>query len=758
MYEKAFNEAKMQRNRLEQEGKPIAPIARYMDYLKHRQKDIKGEDWISFLCGRIVLPGYAFPIYNVILETIDKDLKLERDLKIALSEYAPGCEIVAKGLVWKSEGLRLPPNKALPRQYYARCPRCGHVERDLNQAEVFRGGKCKVCGDDGKASPPRRRSLYLIPAHGFRTDPQKGGSKIDFARGLDRLPSSRVYYVPQQEDKPDKILELSSSQQNWITVKTNKSGDFFVFNPGKNGQGFKLCKSCGRLLKDLSTVHDKFFGGQCTGTAFQAVRLAHEFQTSVCRLLFHHTEKSFNDNSFWLSLLYSLLGGMSEALGIEENDIDGVISPVSLGSSHPIQEVVIFDNVPGGAGHIEYLADEDLLRATLRAAHSRVSQCTCAPDTACYGCLRRYHNQFCHDLLVRKEVAAYLERLLEDVEAAPHDDRPYFAPDKARFLKAFIEKAEKLNLIADSLFETAPGEIGSWSLTLHKIADRLGEGFTLCLRNLPQEATPHLRSMLMLLINSGTKLYHISDPPPPFPYHWLGTWKNGQKIGIRWNIEGFPILDGTLHSRPFVYNTFQEDLNKVEREFKNWCKTYTTAVTISDLSWGNVSIFSLAKDKMVDYEDICRTLKRPGYMQIIIQDPYLQNQHQLDCLTRFLKAALATEDDLSSTKFILRTRVARTEHDRFAFSPAQQIKMLHDLLKALPNLQKELDLRPPGDKMHTRFAYMAWEDGSEVLYLLERGFDIIKPGTNQARGDTVIFQIRDIDPQMRMILKLSRQV
>ena len=757
MYEKAFTEAKTQRNNLEEKGKPTAPISQYMDYLKYRQKDIREEDWISFLCGRIVLPGYAFPIYNVILETVDKNLKLERDLKIALSEYAPGCEIVANGLVWKSEGLRLPPNRALDRQYYARCPRCGHVERHLNQAEVFRGGRCRVCGDDGRTSPPRRKSLYLIPAHGFRTDPQKGGAKIDFTKGLDSLPSSRVYYVPQQEDNPDKVIELSSPQQQWLTVKTNKSGEFFVFNPGKNGQGFHLCRSCGRLLRDNTTEHEKFFGGRCTGTAFQAVRLAHEFKTSVCRLLFHHTEKDFTDSSFWLSLLYALLVGMNEALNIEEKDIDGVISPVSLGGGSPTQEVVIFDNVPGGAGHVEYLADEDYLRATLRAAYGRVSRCICAPDTSCYGCLRSYHNQFCHDLLSRGPVVEYLERLLEDIDAAPQDDRPYFAPDKARFLNTLMAQAEKLVLVAETLWDTAPGEIGSWSLTLHQLADRLGTDFNFFLKNLPKETDLHLGSTLMLLINSRAKVYKVSEDSPPLSYHWLVTYRNGQKIGIKWDIDGFPILDGTIHSRRFVYNTFQEGLRRAEKEFREWREHYTNDLTISDLSWGNVSVISLAKDERVDYETICKAFRKPGYAQIIIQYPYLQNKHQLDCLANFLKAALFMEGNLSSANFILRTRVARKDQDRYAFSPSQQRKMIEDLLEALPNFQKELDLHPPNDKMHTRFAFMAWQDGTELLYLLERGFDILKPGTHHARSDTVILELRDIDPQLKTILKLPRR-
>jgi Lhr-like helicase len=756
MYEKAQKEAKSVRDKLEKEGKSIINIARYMDYIRRRMNDIKATDWISFLCSRVVLPGYAFPIYNVILETTDKDLKLERDLKIALSEYAPGSEIVAKGLVWKSEGLRLPPNRALPQKYYARCPRCGHVERHLEPKKIFIGGICRVCGDDGRGPRPRRKTLYWIPLHGFLTDPQKGGGKIDFTRGMSMLPSSRVYYVPQQEDTPDKSRELSSLHQVWVAAKINKSADFFVFNPGKNGQGFTLCKTCGRLLsaREGTPGHDKFWGGRCQGRASQPVRLAHEFQTSVCRLLFYHTEKSFLDNGFWLSLLYAVLSGMAEALGIEESDIDGVVSPVSMGEGDTVQELVIFDNVPGGAGHIESFAREEDLRAVLQAAHRLVAQCGCSPDTACYGCLRRYQNQYCHDILARGQVAAYLERLLEDIEVAKSDDRTYYSSDKARFLRSQLEQADGLMIIADSLLESAPGEIGSWFLALQNLADRLGENFTLCLKTFDSGPETHLTACLMLLLHSGARLYRVAAQAPAPPYHFFSTAPKTPQMGIKWVEQQLPVLDGTIHSKKFVYNTFTDRLREAEEELGAWLKTYATPITIANLQMRGVWVVSIRKDELVNYESICQDLRKPGYRQIIIQDPYLQNQHQLDCLQRFLAAGLSLEGHLDSVSILLRTRLSQPSTDRFAFSPGEHRSKLEHFLNYLPDFQKNLDLRSTYDKMHTRFVYSSWNDGSELLYLLERGFDILKPGTERARSDTVIFKFTEIDSQVRMILKL----
>ena len=179
MYNNALKEAKKRREQLERNGRPTAPIAAYMDYLRGRMNGIRNTDWVSFLSDRVVLPGYAFPIYNVMLETRAQQagIKLERDLKIALSEYAPGAEVVANGLLWKSIGLRLPPNRPLSRKYYARCPKCGHVERHIDHRELFRGGRCSVCGDMGRGTPHRAKLLYLIPMHGFMTDPQVGGER-----------------------------------------------------------------------------------------------------------------------------------------------------------------------------------------------------------------------------------------------------------------------------------------------------------------------------------------------------------------------------------------------------------------------------------------------------------------------------------------------------------------------------------------------------------------------------------------------------
>jgi len=126
--------------------------------------------------------------------------------------------------------------------------------------------------------------------------------------------------------------------------------------------------------------------------------------------------KSFNfdtnrmDDSFWYSLLYSILEGTSQALGIRRRDIDGCLYPIEEGRA-----LVLFDAVPGGAGHVKRVADQQNLQEVLKCALSRVKNCSCGPETSCLDCLRNYQNQFCHDLLKRGVVADFLSANLGSV-------------------------------------------------------------------------------------------------------------------------------------------------------------------------------------------------------------------------------------------------------------------------------------------------------------------------------------------------------
>jgi hypothetical protein len=83
---------------------------------------------------------------------------------------------------------------------------------------------------------------------------------------------------------------------------------------------------------------------------------------------------------------------------IERNDIGGLI--YSVNSTKPY-DLVLFDTVSGGAGHVKRLKDDKSLLEVLLNALKKVSQNCCEEDTSCYNCLRTYNNQRLHNHIKR---------------------------------------------------------------------------------------------------------------------------------------------------------------------------------------------------------------------------------------------------------------------------------------------------------------------------------------------------------------------
>lgn len=107
-----------------------------------------------------------------------------------------------------------------------------------------------------------------------------------------------------------------------------------------------------------------------------------------------------------------MVEGAAEVLEVPSTDLSAT---VAYESGSPIPPLVLYDNVPGGAGLVARLEDKEILHACLKAALDRVNgSCGCGEDDSCYGCLRSYRNQFAHQHLKRGPVMRYLKRILEE--------------------------------------------------------------------------------------------------------------------------------------------------------------------------------------------------------------------------------------------------------------------------------------------------------------------------------------------------------
>lgn len=403
--------------RLEQQEK--AKERPNYDLTKQYQKvqdTIRSRDLLGYLGSKNVLPKYGFPTDVVPLQTDhlhieDADnIELERDLKQAISEFAPGGQVVAAGKIWYSRGIKRLPGRVPVPYRYAICKHCNRINILPGEQPI---AHC-ICGQPIQGS--KNSGIYLVPEHGFIADAQ---TDVPGENPPERIYASRVYlanYITSSTNQPafdPRKIEPDPEFTAGVQVLKGYTRNAYLglVNNGY-GLGFRVCSICGwadvienrdgKFVKPPKEHINPLTQEKCTGF-MSPYHLGHHFMTDVLQIRF---SIPIADEREIYSLLYAILNGASDALEIPRNDVDGLIF---FQDGQP--SFLLYDTTPGGSGYVEMIHNH--LREAMEAAYKRVSECEgCAPDTSCYSCLRGYNNQFVHDLLVRSLAAKILQRLL----------------------------------------------------------------------------------------------------------------------------------------------------------------------------------------------------------------------------------------------------------------------------------------------------------------------------------------------------------
>ncbi len=350
--------------------------------LESRMETIAGEQTLQFLSRKAVIPKYGFPVDVVELDTRPQDGKptgvsLQRDLSQAIAEYAPEGKVIANKLEWQSYGIKAIPEKAWPVRHY-----------EYDEARNFRQW---IEGDPG-ASPNSRK--YLSPIFGFVTQLFKQPKK---PRGrARRLYTTRPFFQGFGGDSQPESKTILGVQ---VTKAT--PGTLVILCEGRNKKGFWICRSCGAHMAEPADTHNSPSNSTCRGTLAR-FSLGHELVTDVVRLQFPQLIEEWHA----YSVAYAVLLGAAETLDVPNTDLNVTITG---SGSRDESAVVLYDNVPGGAGLVAQLEEANVFEEVLENARKRV-QGNCGCDSSCYGCLRSYRNQFAHPYLQRQTALEFLSR------------------------------------------------------------------------------------------------------------------------------------------------------------------------------------------------------------------------------------------------------------------------------------------------------------------------------------------------------------
>ncbi|BBX04651.1 DEAD/DEAH box helicase [Mycolicibacterium moriokaense] len=354
-------------------------------------RTIESRELLGFLANKNVLPKYGFPVDTVELRTlhatdsIGRQLELGRDLSLAIYEYAPGNQVVAGGKVWTSAGLRRVPGRELVPLQYRICEACqrfesGHV---LDESTP-----CPTCNS---AFKPSRR--LVRPEFGFIAQRE--------TRDVGTAPPERRWhgasYVEHVGEEVASYTWTGAGGMK-VTARAGTRARLAVVSDGA-GAGFVVCGWCGwATLPERGSrrqKHQRPEDGRDCGGPLEVLSLGHQYQSDVAEFTFEGVNYRIDDEPVWLSALYALIEGASEALEISRDDIGGALA----WSADLRRSIVLFDTVPGGAGAAKVIAAN--IGRVLEAAVHRLTNCDCGEETSCYGCLRTYRNSRDHELLSR---------------------------------------------------------------------------------------------------------------------------------------------------------------------------------------------------------------------------------------------------------------------------------------------------------------------------------------------------------------------
>jgi Lhr-like helicase len=398
---------------------------------------------IATLAEQQFLPRYGFPVGLHRLKVFVRDekrpqrireeetIKLERSALLALGEYVPGSRVLVGGKLVTSRGVlrHFVGNQANDtlglRGTYATCPN-EHVSYSYSQDPDL---NCQICGE----SFSRLRSM-LLPRHGFCSavwDPPRWSTAAERVGSTERATLSF-----NREDKIPYAMENLGGVPGFSALY-REDGEIFVYNEGAYHHGFALCTRCGFAQSEAKQgdgrLHlPKGFESHAPLTSKERyVRCWKEEESPVLR---NHTLTARETTDILLLDITSLPRDFGEVRGDLEDrallftlgqalriagarllEVDlrelGLL-PVALGGRWV---PALFDNVPGGVGHVRELLDFgrtwlEQARRQLWIDEAHDARCT----RACLDCVLTFDSQreMDQDLLQRRQTLALLDAWL----------------------------------------------------------------------------------------------------------------------------------------------------------------------------------------------------------------------------------------------------------------------------------------------------------------------------------------------------------
>ena len=439
------------------------------------QPDAVDPKLLDVLFDEGFLPAYAFPreVRSFVIEErkrrehrtsrIGIRQRPQQSVDIALSEYAPGRELIVDKQTYRVNGIYTDPfpgvtletrvaplfHGAIPTFLF--CPQCEHIRESTpenhagnSDAEDVRA-RCPLCGAAMQRldilDPPGFSPLGAKPlvTSRIRNDGAKRSGVV-----------KDVKLVVPTIDTDMFEHEMANGRISWRGEEHRK---LLITNRGSQGEGFSICQSCGAAAPGdaewLTHSHSRPFltpqwvAPQCTGRAgIWRGALGHIFRSDLLLMrLRWQSGLAYEVGARWLrdaceSLAQALAIAATRILDVAGTELRAGWSytQATLQPDSRMVDFYLFDTLSGGAGYASQVGSHvpDLMKRTQHVLDDCPEQC----ERSCYRCLRSYENRILHERLDRRLAGELLRAIVSGALPEPRsiaEQTQQLAP-LARFL------------------------------------------------------------------------------------------------------------------------------------------------------------------------------------------------------------------------------------------------------------------------------------------------------------------------------------
>ena len=408
-----------------------ATYKKYKDSLTYRLKALWVKNLITYLSANNFIPSNSIPT-NVVdlvvndekkdekkddkkLKKVDYRPKTQRQLAMALQEYAPGREVIVDNLVYPILGIETQNrlNNSVLEQSISKCPNCHHIALADQSIQ-----KCPKCDSNMKpifAGQMKPATLAVQPI-GFIAGEYRRTRKPKVSLG---------FTVPEllgMEAWPSTTGEVYN-----IRASVHEEAKILYVNKG-NGYGFAYCEYCGRMAPEtgLESLGDPMpsimlahksiktdnscYSNQLADSIKRNVILYAEYQTDIAELKLDTSCIDSKDVEILYYTLGTIITGVfTQMLGINQDEIWFGITPQD--------SLFFYDTNSGGAGYSNQLPQ--YIEKVLDKSLKELKDCSC--ESACTNCLISRRSQWFIDKLDKKVAIVWLKNELSKRQTIPNE-------------------------------------------------------------------------------------------------------------------------------------------------------------------------------------------------------------------------------------------------------------------------------------------------------------------------------------------------